>query len=260
MRACAAVFLLLANAAFVVFLSLDYLRFADNVQTETYYRYVVLSLLGPAALAVLLIALTAFVDLCRRRNPAAVTQVRFELAWLCVVIFLQYSVAVVFTTLYLLAFKCDTALDPTACRTVNLVTLAAGWGIPFTTFCYMIFFVIAARRIARLDSFVWHTPVRAVDWDGKMSSMDDARSIATFVNKEEAILTMKTNMLMPPKPFFLEGDKNRRNSAKSMKSETSVYSTDTFIPPDGSSIVRPAAPSAVGGLGKVRYFQATADP
>lgn len=47
------------------------------------------------------------VDICRRHNPAAVTQVRFELAWLGTVIFLQYSAALVFTTLYLLAFKCD---------------------------------------------------------------------------------------------------------------------------------------------------------
>ncbi|KZW02083.1 hypothetical protein EXIGLDRAFT_512466 [Exidia glandulosa HHB12029] len=91
---------------------------------------VILSLLGPAALAVLLIAVTCvnrlsggcitltrppsysgIVDIARRHNPATVTQVRFELGWLGAVIFLQYSAALVFTALYLMAFKCAAGMS-----------------------------------------------------------------------------------------------------------------------------------------------------
>jgi len=57
--------------------------------------------------------------------------------------------------------------------------------------------VIVASRTARREfrENVWRTPVRAVDWDERRRTVvnfDDTRSIASFANKEEAIMTLKS--------------------------------------------------------------------
>lgn len=245
---------LLANAAFCLFLVLDYIRFSTDVHPEPVHGPAVLSLLGPAALVVLLTALTAIVDLARRHNPAQVTQVRVELSWLGVCIFLQYSAALAFTTLYFFVFKCEAAVQADTCRTVNLVAFVASWAIPFTTLCYFFFFLAVSCRAAKRDPSVWRTPVLAVDWEGTV--FDDAKSIASFVNREDAVMTVKTNMLLPPNVFFDE--KTRRSSmTKSVaRSVDSTYSTDTLVVGRGSPATRTPAPQQ-SNLSKVRYFQAT---
>ncbi|KAH7104507.1 hypothetical protein BKA62DRAFT_692466 [Auriculariales sp. MPI-PUGE-AT-0066] len=194
-RIVAGVLTLLINAAFGLFLLRDYLQYGRNVHPEPYHAPAVLAEFGTTALAVFMIIVTVLVELIRRDRPAAVTQVRFELAWIGVVVFLQYSSAVVFTTLYWFAFHCRDARQSRTCHTTNMITFISSLAIPFTTLCYFIFFLAIAHRAASRDpaQHVWCTPIRDVDWDGRRRTLVYASSIASFSNKEEAIMTLKSN-------------------------------------------------------------------
>jgi len=194
------VFTLLTNSAFGLFLLLDYLRFGPSVHPESYHGPVVLGVFGTAALAIFFIALTAIIELIRRHNPAAFTQVRFELAWIGVVVFLQYSAALLFLALYWFAFDCKVALHSTTCHKANMVVFIASLAIPFITLVYFIFFLVLASRAANRDASgrTWRTPVRDVDWDGRRKTLvfDDSRSIASFSNKEDQ-MTIKASPNTP---------------------------------------------------------------
>lgn len=148
----------------MLFLALDYIRFSADVHPEIYHKPVILALLGPAALAVLAISVTYSILSIRAASiptpfaasswisrddttllpshkfdlnlPGYVSRYSFNIRLLsCLRLYTSWhsNATLVrppscFDTANLTSYV---ALDAMGCRTINLATLAAAWGIPF---------------------------------------------------------------------------------------------------------------------------------
>jgi len=240
----AAAFLL--NSLWALFLAADFQLFSRDIHSTASHHPVVLVLLGTACLAVLFIGLIAFIDICWRKSPPGVTQVRVEVVWIALVIFLQYSAALIFTTLYIFSFECKSASVPSTCKILDLSILVGSWTIPFSALLYLWWFIHLVLQVSERDHFVWHTPIRSVAWtEGGADADSDAKSIASFANYESA--TMKAELRLPI---------SRPVRDSRLKSMTSFYSTESVRRPPPASLQAQQPPSPK--YTNVRYFQATA--
>jgi len=184
-RVAAAVIAFLLNAAWALFLALDISMFMGVVHPAPSHKPVTFALLGSAALAIVMIGFAVTANISAGGNARWPSSPRFEISWIAVVLFAQYSTALVNTTLFIFILECNGARPDQnmMCWTVDTTILAGSWAIPVLELVYFSILIHVVRKAARQDTSLWTSPLHSIAEAQYSRDLEsDAKSIASFSN------------------------------------------------------------------------------